>query len=454
MGRKGPLEEAERVNHSPTSAEWPESSETRPLLNVHEQPATRSDTGMSAAATDCGDDSRCTSPRTDAKMQMQQHRSMSCGNIAAVSGLAAPDGPPPALLRGAAAAPGICDEAKTNCAVAPRTSGGYWKGRRNRSVSCDDLRHNLTALREDEEMQEFIPRQKSLEGERPPHVLLRSLLREKASAAAAVASRAAAKASVMSAAIAARAAAKASVVSRLQPLLEPRLSENSISWDEALPILDKLNVDLLTTALRTGNLLPVLAKLRAAAYQKPKLGLGQVVGSECMESIIRQQGMQHSAAPNQEMSAAPKQDSETNEKLAQRPMQHSAAPNRERSAAPKQDSETNKKLAQRPMPCPDEHQRGAAKASVIASLKPILQPHLGEYDISWDDAAPVLDRLTIGLLSTALADANLQPVLAKLRAAAYLSPPLKKLGSSDDVRKKLTATSCSLETAGPPAVAV
>jgi hypothetical protein len=164
--------------------------------------------------------------------------------------------------------------------------------------------------------------------------------------------------------------------------------------------------------------------------------------------------MQHSAAPNQEISAAPKQDSETNEKLAQRPMQHSAAPNRESCAAPKQESETSKKLAQRPMPCPDEQQRGAAKASVIASLKPILQPRLGEYDISWDDAAPVLDRLTIGLLSTALADANLQPVLAKLRAAAYLSPSLKKLGSSDDVRKKLTATSCSLETAGPPAVAV
>lgn len=118
---------------------------------------------------------------------------------------------------------------------------------------------------------------------------------------------------------------------------------------------------------------------------------------------------------------------------------------------------TNKKVVQRPEPYPDEEQRGAAKASVIASLKPILQPRLSEYDISWDEAAPVLDRLTIGLLSTALADANVQPVLAKLRAAAYLSPSLKKLGSSDDLRKKPTATSCSLETAlraGPPAVAV
>jgi hypothetical protein len=443
MERKGPQEEAERVNNSPTSAEWPESSRNRPLLSAHEQPTPRMSSSPASlperhwVSKECGDEWHCKSPHTGAMfaheqpMQTPQHRSMSCDDMAAVSGLAARLGrrgeSPPAQRR--AAAPGILNEAKTNCAVAARTVGSYWMGRKNRSVSCDELLHNQTALREDEEMSEFIPRQKSSEGERPSHGLLRTLMREKANAAAAVAARAAAKASVANAALAARAAAKASVVSELQPLLQPRLSESGISWDEALPTLDKLSADLLTTALKTGNLQPLLAKLKAASYQKPK-------------------AMQHRAAP-----------------IQQQVTQHSAALNRERRAAPKQNSETNEKLAQRAIPkpypvwraCEDEQQRSAAKASVLASLKPILQPRLGEYDVSWDEAAPVLDRLAIGLLSTALADANVQPVLAKLRAAAYLSPPLQKLGSSDDLRKKLTATSCSLETAlgpGPPPVAV
>ena len=46
-----------------------------------------------------------------------------------------------------------------------------------------------------------------------------------------------------------------------EPLLQPRLGEQGVPWDEVAPVLFRLNVDLLAPALAGTNVEPVLAKL-------------------------------------------------------------------------------------------------------------------------------------------------------------------------------------------------
>jgi hypothetical protein len=62
---------------------------------------------------------------------------------------------------------------------------------------------------------------------------------------------------------------KSSVFAQLQPLLQPRLCEDGLTWDEAASLLAKLHINFLRQAVATGNVQPVLAKLKAGAYQQP-----------------------------------------------------------------------------------------------------------------------------------------------------------------------------------------
>jgi hypothetical protein len=57
---------------------------------------------------------------------------------------------------------------------------------------------------------------------------------------------------------------KASLFTQLQPLLLPRLAQDRFTWDEAAPMLSKIHLDILRTAVATANVQPVLAKLRYA----------------------------------------------------------------------------------------------------------------------------------------------------------------------------------------------
>jgi len=89
---------------------------------------------------------------------------------------------------------------------------------------------------------------------------------------------------------------------------------------------------------------------------------------------------------------------------------------------------------------PARTSRTADKASVIAQLQPLLQPRLDQDGISWDEASPLLGQMPLDALQRALATTNVQPVWAKLRAAAYKRPALRKLGSSENLlQQKLIA---------------
>jgi hypothetical protein len=64
---------------------------------------------------------------------------------------------------------------------------------------------------------------------------------------------------------------KSSVFAQLQHLLQPRLCEDGLTWDEAASLLAKLHINFLRQAVATGNVQPVLAKLKAGAYQQPAM---------------------------------------------------------------------------------------------------------------------------------------------------------------------------------------
>jgi membrane protein involved in colicin uptake len=63
------------------------------------------------------------------------------------------------------------------------------------------------------------------------------------------------------------AASKAIVLAQLQPILQPHLHVEGLTFDEAAPLLAKMDTDFLRTALATGNVQPVLqAELRKLGY--------------------------------------------------------------------------------------------------------------------------------------------------------------------------------------------
>ena len=76
---------------------------------------------------------------------------------------------------------------------------------------------------------------------------------------------------------------KVSVIAQLRPLLSPRLRRDGLTWDETAPLLAKLHIDFLRKAVDTANVQSVIAKLKAAAYQKP--AMRKLVSSENLQSL-------------------------------------------------------------------------------------------------------------------------------------------------------------------------
>ena len=74
-------------------------------------------------------------------------------------------------------------------------------------------------------------------------------------------------------------------MAQLQHMMQARLLPDGLSPDEAAPLLAKMHIDFLQTALVTANLQPVLAKLKAAAYQKSP-------------EMLKKAAMSQSAAPS------------------------------------------------------------------------------------------------------------------------------------------------------------
>jgi len=76
---------------------------------------------------------------------------------------------------------------------------------------------------------------------------------------------------------------KVSVIAQLRPLLSPRLRQDGLTWEETAPLLAKLHIDFLRKAVDTANVQSVIAKLKAAAYQKP--AMRKLVSSENLQSL-------------------------------------------------------------------------------------------------------------------------------------------------------------------------
>jgi hypothetical protein len=73
-------------------------------------------------------------------------------------------------------------------------------------------------------------------------------------------------------------------MAQLRPLLSPRLRRDGLTWDETAPLLAKLHIDFLREAVVSANVQPVIAKLKAAAYQKP--AMRKLVSSENLKSLL------------------------------------------------------------------------------------------------------------------------------------------------------------------------
>jgi hypothetical protein len=233
---------------------------------------------------------------------------------------------------------------------------------------------------------------------------------------------------------------KTSVIAQLRPLLQPRLSEDGLTWDEVAPLISKMHVLVLHTAVATANVQPVLVKLKAAAYQKPamkKVGSSQNLRHTLllaqMEPVLlpalEQMGLSwDDALPElKQMTEADLQSCLTSggvppsiEKLAK---SRSAAttPTHSRPSSGLELTASNQD----------------AKASIIAQLRPLLSPLLRRDGLTWNEASPILSKMPNVFLETAVATANLQPVLSKLKTAAYQEPALKKLGSSQNLLQKI-----------------
>jgi len=343
-----------------------------------------------------------------------------------------------------------------------------------------------------------------------------------------------------------RARAKASVIAQLLPLLQPRLLQDGLPPDEAVPLLVAMHIDALQRALATGNLQPVLAKLAAGAYQRPamkKLGssenllqrmllaqlqpallpaLGQrglswgdalpelkqmaladldrCLVSGCVAPILEQLARSQHAAPTRSRSAAPALArsrsrsanrvtfADQDEKASCGDILHDSGtaeaaecandtpiPSSQTSgdAVPEQMMEADLDTPEAGFMAPpiveqlhflreedgpflaisqsavptlaasaafvaasDQDERDE-KASVVAWLLPLLQPRLLQDGLCPDEAAPLLAKMHIDALQRALATGNLQPVLAKLKAAAYQRPAMKKLGSSENLLQRM-----------------
>jgi hypothetical protein len=314
---------------------------------------------------------------------------------------------------------------------------------------------------------------------------------------------------------------KAGVISELQPLLQPRLLLAGLTSDEATPLLAKMDKDLLQRALTTGDVKPVITKLKAAAYQRPEMNKLGASSRNVLQNFL--------LAPENQMPPRPSTPPEGGEGVGlsaeyangtQRASEEtrvsteiknaaSTAPARSRASSPtrpfkmppldtfhplsaaspaaaehgecsqdaaehankthaleeatgmgqgarahaggarakSRDTNSPSKTREREIKRERERERerasadrAASKASTIADLQRLLQPHLGVAGLALDEFAPLLGKLDKDFLQKALDTGNVQPVLTKLKAAAYQRPEMSKLQSSSGAESQANTT--------------
>ena len=233
---------------------------------------------------------------------------------------------------------------------------------------------------------------------------------------------------------------KTSVIAQLRPLLQPRLSEDGLTWDEAAPLIDKMHVLVLHTAVATANVQPVLVKLKAAAYQKP--AMKKVGSSQNLRHTLLLAQMEPVLLPALEQmglswdDALPelKQMTETD---LQNCLASGGVPPSIEKLAKSRSAATTPTQSRQSSGLERTASNQDAKASIIAQLRPLLSPLLRRDGLTWNEASPILSKIPNGFLQTAVTTANMQPVLAKLKTAAYQQPALKKLGSSQNLLQKI-----------------
>ena len=102
-----------------------------------------------------------------------------------------------------------------------------------------------------------------------------------------------------------RAASRATAIAHLQPILLPRLSQEEIPWEEAACTLNKMNMELLATAVRSGNVQPVVAKVKTAHARKPMLRQRRSYDEELLKQKIQLVQLQGELIPQLEQLVAP-----------------------------------------------------------------------------------------------------------------------------------------------------
>jgi hypothetical protein len=257
------------------------------------------------------------------------------------------------------------------------------------------------------------------------------------------------------------------LLAQLQPVLLPALEQMGLSWGDALPELKQMAQADLDRCLVSGCVAPILEQLARSPSEAPTRSRNaapaqarswsastnrvtfadqESVGDIRHDSEAATECACDSPIPSSQMpsDALPKQMTEADQDT--RPgappigeqlhflcdedgpflaISHSAAPTPESSAAFVAASDQDGR---------DE------KATVVSLLLPLLQPRLLQDGLPPEEAAPLLAKMHIDVLQRALATGNVQPILAKLKAAAYRKPEMKKVGSSENLLQRMLLT--------------
>jgi len=301
---------------------------------------------------------------------------------------------------------------------------------------------------------------------------------------------------------------KAGVIAELQPLLQARLCLAGLTSDEATPLLAKMDKDLLQRALTTGDVQPVMTKLKAAAYQRPEMNKLGASSRNMLQNLLLAPGNQMPPRPSaprgggeggggakyangtqsvaEETRVSTEIKDAANTTPARSPARSPALPfvmpsmdtfpplsvaspdtaehgecSKDAAAehaneahaleeatgigqgaraqtggagAKSRDTNDPSKTRERERGRERERERvrasaarAASKASTVADLQRFLQPHLCAAGLALDEFAPLLGKMDKDFLQKALDTGNVQPVLTKLRAAAYQRPEMSKL---------------------------
>ena len=235
---------------------------------------------------------------------------------------------------------------------------------------------------------------------------------------------------------------KTSMIAQLQPLLQPSLHQDGLTWDEAAPVIAKLHIDFLRKAVATANVQPVLVKLKAAAYKNP--AFKKLRSSESLLQKMLLTELQPALRPRLEQMGLLWEDALL--ELKQMPIAVLECCLVSGCVTPITEQLTSYELLTRSRSAAEQQRAKVRRiqqderASVFAQLRPLLSPSLRQDGLTWDEAAPLLAKLHIDFLRKAVATANVQPVIAKLKAAAYQKPAMRKLAPPSEHLQSLLLT--------------